>query len=294
VSRKALGKGIGALIADGQEERRDSSVVTEVALSALTANPHQPRREFSKTSLSELAESIRQKGVLQPILVEAGQDGSYTIIAGERRVRAARMAGLQKIPVIVRQFSTNDKLEIALIENIQREDLTPIEEAQAFKRLMETAGLSQEEVAAQVGKDRSTVANSLRLLKLPADMQEALDSGEMSPGHARAILMAVNPSDQTLLFRRVMETGISVREAEQMAAELNRGKKASGKSGKGRAQAGDGRAAPEIRTLEQGLIERLGTKVSIKGTSVKGRIEIQYYSSDDLERVCDIIQGQKK
>jgi ParB family chromosome partitioning protein len=294
MSKKALGKGISALISGDQEENRESSRIAEVELSALSPNPHQPRHDFSESSLAELSDSIKQKGVLQPILVEAGRDGSYTIIAGERRVRAAKMAGLRKVPVIVRQFNAQEKLEIALIENIQREDLTPIEEAQAYKRLMESAGLSQEDVAIQVGKDRSTIANSLRLLKLPADMQEALDSGEMSPGHARAILMAVNPSDQGLLFRRVIETGISVREAEQMAADLNRGKKISGKASKGRPQAGDERREPEIRELEQGLIEKLGTKVSIKGTSAKGRIEIEYYSSDDLERVFDIIQGQKK
>jgi ParB family chromosome partitioning protein len=294
MSKKALGKGISALISGDQEENRESSRIAEVELSALSPNPHQPRHDFSESSLAELSDSIKQKGVLQPILVEAGRDGSYTIIAGERRVRAAKMAGLRKVPVIVRQFNAQEKLEIALIENIQREDLTPIEEAQAYKRLMESAGLSQEDVATQVGKDRSTIANSLRLLKLPADMQEALDSGEMSPGHARAILMAVNPSDQGLLFRRVIETGISVREAEQMAADLNRGKKISGKASKGRPQAGDERREPEIRELEQGLIEKLGTKVSIKGTSAKGRIEIEYYSSDDLERVFDIIQGQKK
>jgi ParB family chromosome partitioning protein len=292
--KKALGKGIGALIAGGQEEKYESSVVTEVELSALKANPHQPRHEFSEASLAELADSIRQKGVLQPVLVEDALDGSFTIIAGERRVRAARMAGLRKVPVIVRQFSTQEKLEIALIENIQREDLTPIEEAEAYKKLMESAGLNQEAVAAQVGKDRSTVANSLRLLKLPREMQEAIGSGEMSPGHARAVLMTVNPADQTLLFRKVIDMGISVREAEQMATDLNRGKKPIGKAAKGSAQSYDGRREPEIRELEQGLIERLGTKVSIKGTSAKGRIEIEYYSSDDLERVLEIIQGNQK
>jgi ParB family chromosome partitioning protein len=291
MSKKALGKGIGALISAGHGDARD---ISELELSALAPNPHQPRRDFSEASLSELADSIRQKGVLQPVLVEAAEDGSYTIIAGERRVRAAKMAGLRRIPVIVRKFSAQERLEIALIENIQREDLTPIEEAQAYKKLMDSAGLSQEAVAAQVGKDRSTVANSLRLLKLPPAMLEALDTGEMSPGHARAILMVVNPADQTLLFRRVIEMGISVREAEQMAADLNRGKKQGGSAPKGRTHGKEGRTEPEIRELEQGLIERLGTKVSIKGTSAKGRIEIEYYSTEDLERVFEIIQGQKK
>ncbi len=294
MSKKALGKGIGALIAGGQGDAKDTAGVMEVEVSALKANPNQPRRGFKESALSELADSIKEKGVLQPVLVEAGEDGSYSIIAGERRVRAARMAGLRKVPVIVRKFNDREKLEIALIENIQREDLTPIEEAQAYKKLMEASGLSQEEVATQVGKDRSTVANSLRLLKLPAVMQKAVDDNEMSAGHARAILMTVNTADQTLLFKRIVDSGISVREAEQMAAELNRGKKDSGKKVKGRSEPAEERKAPEIRELEQGLIERLGTKVSIKGSSGKGRIEIDYFSSEDLDRVIEIIQGRTK
>ena len=293
MSKKALGKGIGALITSGSVEKDAAAGITEVDLSSLAANPHQPRHEFGESALSELAESIKQKGVLQPVLVEAAADGSYTIIAGERRVRAARMAGLRKVPVIIRQFNEQEKLEIALIENIQREDLTPIEEAHAYKRLMETAGLSQEAVAGKVGKDRSTVANSLRLLKLPPEMQEAIGSAEMSPGHARAILMVVNPADQTILYKRVVENGISVREAEQMAADLNRGKKTSGKQGKKGAPSGRKSTDPEIRDLEQELREKLGTKVAIKGTSAKGKIEIEYYSMDDLERVLEIITGRK-
>jgi ParB family chromosome partitioning protein len=293
MSKRALGKGIGALIPTEEGQKREASGVTEAALSALAPNPDQPRRDFSEAALSELADSIRKKGVLQPVLVEAAQDGAYTIIAGERRVRAARMAGLEKIPVIVRQFNDREKLEIALIENIQREDLTPIEEAQAYRKLMESAGLSQEEVAAQVGKDRSTVANSLRLLKLDPGMQEAVDKGDMSPGHARAILMSLNPSDQRLLFKRILERGISVREAEQMAASLNRGKKAAGKSAKGGSQSDRNAREPEIHEIEESLIERLGTKVEIRGTSAKGKIEISYFSSEDLERVIEILSGKK-
>ncbi len=292
MSKRALGKGIGALISEGGGDRRDLPGVTEVSLSALSPNPHQPRREFGQESLNELADSIRKKGVLQPVLVEAGQDGSYTIIAGERRVRAARLAGLQKVPAIVGQFSSQEKLEIALIENIQREDLAPIEEALAYKQLMEASGLSQEEVASQVGKDRSTVANSLRLLKLPAEMQEALDKGRMSAGHARAILMVSGPSQQQRLFRQIVEQGISVREAERIASELAEGKKPHGGS-KDAEPAGQTVKEPELREIEAGLIERLGTKVEIKGTAAKGRIEVSYYSVEDLERVIEIIQGKK-
>jgi ParB family chromosome partitioning protein len=289
MSKRALGKGISALISEGGEDRRELPGVTEVPLSSLHPNPRQPRREFDPSSLNELADSIRKKGVLQPVLVEAGAEDSYTIVAGERRVRAARLAGLQKVPVIVGRFNAQEKLEIALIENIQREDLAPIEEALAYKSLMEASGMSQEEVAAQVGKDRSTVANSLRLLKLPADMQEALDKGRMSAGHARAILMASTPSQQQRLYHRIVEQGISVREAERLASEAVEGKKPP----KGGQPPEKAAKAPELREIEAGLIERLGTKVEIKGTSARGRIEVSYYSADDLERVMEIIQGKK-
>lgn len=284
MSKKALGKGIGALL--GGDEAPDPSSVAEVPLSALKPNPEQPRREFNEAALRELADSIRQKGVLQPVLAEASTDGTYMIVAGERRVRAARLAGLEKLPVIVRQFSDEEKLEIALIENVQREDLNPIEQALAFKRLMEVAGLNQEEMAARVGKDRSTVANTLRLLKLPADAQEAVGKGELTAGHARAILMLVNPADQQVLLRRVIEKGISVREAEEAAAALNSGKRGAARKGGGAAGA---RKEPEIRDMEQKLIEKLGTKVDINGTGRKGRIQISYYSADDLERVLQLL-----
>jgi ParB family chromosome partitioning protein len=291
MSKRVLGKGIGALLPTPAELVDDQRGVNEVLISSLSPNPRQPRKEFGESALAELAESIRQKGILQPVLVEAAAEGGYVIVAGERRVRAAKIAGLTKIPVIVRQFSPQEKLEISLIENIQREDLTPIEEAMAYKSLMESAGMGQEEVAARVGKDRSTVANSVRLLKLPPEMQGALEKGEMTPGHARAILMTVNPADQILLFRRIEERGISVREAEQIAAGLNRGKKAAGKQTK---RGGKGEKSPELRELEEGLIEALGTKVEIKGSAAKGRVEISYFSSDDLERIAEILKRKKQ
>jgi ParB family transcriptional regulator, chromosome partitioning protein len=286
MSKKALGKGIGALL--GDDEKTDVSSVAEVPLSALQPNPQQPRHDFDDASLKELADSIREKGVLQPILAEAGRDGAYIIIAGERRVRAAILAGLQKIPVVVRQFTAQEKLEIALIENVQREDLTPIEEALAYRRLMEMADLSQEQIALKVGKDRSTIANTLRLLKLPEDARDALSSGAINAGHARALLMLVNPSDQQVLLRRMLESGISVREAEQMASSMNAGKKGAGKSGQG-ARAVSMRGDPELRSIEQRLIEKLGTKVALLGSGKKGRIEISFFSSEDLERLLALL-----
>lgn len=286
MSRKALGKGIDALL--GDESRTDPSTLAEVRLSLLKPNPHQPRQEFDDASLQELADSIKEKGVLQPILAEADQAGAYFIVAGERRVRAARLAGLEKIPVIVRQFNAQEKLEIALIENVQREDLTPIEQGLAYRRLMEMANLSQEQIAQKVGKDRSTVANVLRLLKLPPEAQDALTRGSITSGHARALLMLVNPSDQQLLLRRVVEAGISVREAEDMAASLNKGKKGAPKSGRAGTAAAT-RKVPELQEIEQKLIEKLGTKVEVLGTTAKGRIEISYFSAEDLERLLETL-----
>jgi ParB family transcriptional regulator, chromosome partitioning protein len=287
MSKKVLGKGIGALLGDEGGDI-DPSSISEVPLSALKPNPQQPRKDFDETALRELADSIRQKGVLQPVLAEASSDGSYLIVAGERRVRAARLAGLERVPVLVRQFSPEEKLEIALIENVQREDLNPIEEALAYRNLMEIAGLNQEQIAARVGKDRSTVANTLRLLKLPEEAQDALEKGRLTPGHARALLALANPADQAVLFKRILDKGISVREAEELSAVFSAGKREGGKSRRSE-QSSTTRRDPEVREIEQKLIEKLGTKVNLKGNGSKGRIEISYYSTDDLERLLEII-----
>jgi len=287
MSRKALGKGIDALL--GGDLHSENAAVVEVALADLKPNPEQPRRAFKESTLRELADSIREKGVLQPVLAEADIGGGYIIIAGERRVRAARLAGLEKIPVVVRQFAAREKLESAVIENVQREDLSPMEEAQAYKRLMEMADLSQEQVAQKVGKDRSTVANTIRLLKLPEDAQAELDRGAISPGHARALLMLVNVSDQQVLLRRIVDRGMSVREAEDMAGGLNKGQKGAHPGGRS-SPVPSRRAGPDIRDLEQKLIEKLGTKVEVKGTSSRGKIQISYFSADDLERILQILK----
>ena len=282
--KKALGKGIGALLG---EEAQPGAQTVEVALSALKANPHQPRQEFSESSLRELADSIREKGVLQPILVEPAEDGEYFIIAGERRARAARLAGLQTIPVIVRQFTQQEMLEIALIENVQREDLTPLEQARAYRNLMDMAGLGQEQLAQRVGKERSTVANTLRLLKLPEDAQDALGKGDITAGHARALLMVVNPADASVLLKRIVGSGLSVRQAEEGASALNQGRRGAAK---GTRKAGAAaRVDPELREFQQALLEKLGTKVEIRGTQHRGKIEISYFSSEDLERILKLV-----
>ncbi len=288
MSRKALGKGIGALL--GEEPGAGSSLPLEVALASLKPNPHQPRQDFSDSSLRELADSIREKGVLQPILVEQGPDGEYLIVAGERRVRAARLAGLRTIPVIVRQFSPPERLEIALIENLQREDLTPIEQAQAYRSLMEMAGISQEQLAQRVGKERSTVANTLRLLKLPEEARDALGRGSITAGHARALLMLVNPGDLPVLLKRIIDSGLSVREAEDAVNALNHGRKGAARASRGAARETQRNSDPHLRELEQALLEKLGTKVEIHGTGARGRIEISYFSSEDLERLIQLLR----
>jgi ParB family chromosome partitioning protein len=248
----------------------------------LLPNPGQPRKVFGEAGLQELAASIREHGIIQPVIAEDRGDGTYTIVAGERRTRAARMAGLKEIPVIVRNYSEAKRMEVSLIENIQRTDLNPVEEAAAYRTLMDLTGLSQDEVAARVGKNRSTVANALRLLKLPPRMRSALEDGSMSPGHARAILSLENAVNQEALFKRIIAGGVSVREAEQAAAALEGGERPPKKTAKNRRD-------PELSAMEQKFIKTLGTKVVIEGNLSRGSIKIDYYSMDDLDRLYSIL-----
>jgi len=299
VAKRRLGKGIDALI-QGQEldEETQRAAVVEVPVEQLRANPEQPRKQFSEEHLSELTESVREKGVIQPILAEEADDGTYLIIAGERRFRAAQRAGLSSVPVLPRRFSHEEKLEIALIENLQREDLNPIDEAEAYRSLMEGASLTQDELARRLGLNRSTVANALRLLRLPEDLRAEIAEGRLSAGHARAILAVDNEEGRTRLTQRIRSEALSVRQAEELAGTLS---SAAGKprtAGKGGSGGGGGRGheasqgkSPELRELEEKLLDTLGTKVIVKGSHSKGRIEIEYYSLDDLERITGIICG---
>lgn len=306
--KSALGKGLDALLSLEQDynivaqgslnnegkqssESVGSEGVTLFSLQLLEPNPDQPRTYFDEESLKELADSIQQRGVIQPILIEKSKaPGRFQIIAGERRYRAAKLAGLEKIPAIVRDLSHEEKLEIALIENIQRENLSPLEEAKAYRRIMEELHITQQEVAERVGKNRSTVANSLRLLKLPEEIQLAINDGDLSAGHARAVLSLVNPADQSALYRLIKTKGLSVRETESLATDWNNGKKNvkdAGRDGEPSSKMRD----PDLVRLEESLIEKLGTKVQIKGSPKKGTIEIAFYSSEDLQRVLDIVTG---
>jgi len=252
-----------------------------IPLEKLKSNPNQPRKDFDSAELTELADSIRQQGIIQPIIAEDTGDGTYTIVAGERRSRAARLAGLIEVPVILRKYSEEKRMEVSLIENIQRSDLNPIEEAQAYRQLMDMKGLSQDEAAARVGKNRVTVANALRLLKLPAEIQESIRKGELSAGHARALLAVPDARARDVLFREITQKGISVREAEKRAGEQNKKPKKAVKKGRD----------PELYAMEEKFITRLGTKVVIKGDLKKGSIEITYYSMEDLERLYEILGG---
>ncbi len=288
MSKRALGKGLNSLIPqyDEPENGSDSSVST-VPINRIRVNPDQPRKTFNEEALKELADSIKEQGIIQPIIVE--KDGNeYNIVAGERRFRAARMAGLFEIPVIIRKYTVEEKLEAALIENIQREDLNAVEEAMGYQMLMNTLHLNQEEIAKKVGKKRSTVANSLRLLNLPEDIQEALVSGKITAGHARTLLSVVNPSDMRILYSRILNDGLSVRESEKQAAALNNGERTAPEKKEEPKKIKD----PEISRMEQKFIDALGTKVTVKGGLKKGKIEISYFSLDDLERIYDIITNE--
>jgi ParB family chromosome partitioning protein len=293
VAKNRLGKGLGALLpteTTAMEDRPQGKAPgtageTLLSLEKLSANPEQPRRSFDRAELEELAASIKQHGIIQPIIVDQGEDGNFVIVAGERRSRAARMAGLTEVPAIIRKYPDQKRLEVALVENIHRADLNPIEEASAYRQIMENGGLSQDETAERVGKNRSTVANALRLLKLPPAMRGALEDGSLSAGHARAILSLAGAAAQERLFTEIRSRGLSVREAEKLAAELGSGGRAA-KPGKAKPP---DRRDPQLKAMEEKCIETLGTKVTIRGTLKKGAVEIEYYSMEDLDRLYSIL-----
>lgn len=275
--RRALGRGLGALIPGAPRERVEPTppaapepVPTEVRLAEIAPNPWQPRRRFRDESIEELASSIRERGVVQPLIVRRAGTG-FELIAGERRLRAATRVGLEKVPVAIRDASDAEMLEVALIENIQREDLNPIEEALAYKRMAEELGLKQEVIATRVGKERSTVANSLRLLQLPPEVQEAVELGKLTAGHARAIAMAGSVEAMIRLARRALEQKLNVRQTERMAKAERPAKK---------------QPSIEVRDLEERLTRALGTRVRIAPHSaVAGSISIDYFSLDQFDQL---------
>lgn len=294
MSRKALGKGLDALIPGAGEDAEPASevgsrarrpgeagVVTNVQVKAIRPNPFQPRQDFDRETLEELADSIRQKGVLQPILVRSTEEG-YELIAGERRLRAAKLAGLKAIPAIIYEIeSDEDMLELSIIENVQREDLNAIDTALAYRRLIDDCSLTQEDVSERVGKSRAAVANKIRLLGLPAEVQKKVRGGDLSEGHARALLGLPTRKEQADLARRAIRQGLSVREVERLVRKLADG-------GGGERKKKDTRdLSPRLQAILEEMQRALGTKVVLKGSEKKGSLRIEYYSADDLTRICD-------
>lgn len=277
VQRK-LGRGLDFLLSETADA--ETAEVLQIELERLKPNPFQPRREFRAEELEELAASIREHGVLQPIVVRAAGD-DYEIVAGERRFRACQRLGLKTVPALVRVADDTQMLELALIENIQRQDLGPIEEARAYQSYIQRLDMTQEQAALRLGKSRSAVANMLRLLDLPGDIQELVSRGTLLMGHARALLALGDPEAQRSLARRVESEKLSVRDVERLARTWSEAKAPAGDSEPIR--------SPHIADLERQLSERLGTRVSIRERAAAGKIVIDYYSAEDLERLLALL-----
>ncbi|MEK6548732.1 MAG: ParB/RepB/Spo0J family partition protein [Nitrospirota bacterium] len=278
MQKKALGRGLQTLIPVGNAAGRDE--IEDVPLSLVSPNPFQPRRVFDEAELEELANSVKAKGVLQPILVRKLGDGGFELIAGERRWRAAKIAGLKKIPAIIRPATDAEAMEMALIENLQRKDLNPMEAARAYQRLMKEFGLTQEAVSRTLGKERSSIANTVRLLALQSDVQTWVESDQLSWGHAKVLLAVSDPEQQVRLGRRAVTERLSVRDLERLVRPAHR----AGRSNNAR----KGHRPSEI---EERMSRRLGTKVRLIHGKTGGKIVIDYYSPADLERVIDMILG---
>jgi ParB family chromosome partitioning protein len=286
LKRRALGRGLSALIREGPPLA--PPVERRVPVAEIRPNPRQPRRFFDDARIAALAESIRQQGVLQPLVVRQVEHG-YELIIGERRFRAAQRAGLDRVPVVVKEVSDAESLEMALVENIQREDLTPIEEALAYRQLMEEFHLTQEEVAGRVGKSRPVVTNLLRVLNLPDSIKDEVDRGNLSVGHARALLALETPDQQIEMANKIMRQGLSVRETEMLIARTQGA--SHGDSLQPRNQAAPTNLDIHISALEEDLIRALGTKVRLHPRKKGGRIEIEYYSNEELEGLVRRLKG---
>jgi ParB family chromosome partitioning protein len=285
-SKRGLGKGLGALIPQGSVFTGGRTIVN-IEIGNVTPNPRQPRTRFPKESLNELAESIKAQGVIEPILTRM-RDGKYELIAGERRLRAAKMAGITAIPAIVKDFTDEQALEISLIENLQREDLNPMDESEGYSRLSSEFGLTQEDIAKRVGKDRTTVTNMIRLLSLPKQIKDSLRKEEITVGHARPLLSLEEADKQLHFWREIVKHNLSVRDTEILV---------TGKEEKPKIKKGGRKRAftqnAELNALIEQLTELLATKVKVFGTPDRGRIEIEYYSKEDLERLLELITSGK-
>jgi ParB family chromosome partitioning protein len=279
MTRKALGRGLNALL--HTVENTSPAGLAEVAVDLIDANPFQPRRTFSADKLKELSDSIRASGVVQPVLLRRSDD-RYQLIAGERRLRAARLAGLTAIPAVVREIGDRDALELALTENLLREDLNQIEAAQGYALLQQKHGLSHEEIAERLGLDRSTVTNTLRLLRLPPEVQQMIAEGAISAGHARALLGLESAAAQLQMANLIVKQGLSVRQVENLVAL--RTSPAPKKE-----EAEEPRVDPNVRAAVLEMERTLGTRVKVHGDEKRGKIEISYFSAEDLNRIYELI-----
>jgi len=280
MQKQALGKGLGALIPDlsGLNDKEKKALgIADIELDKIVPNEYQPRKTFQDDALKELAASIKEHGVIQPIIVHR-IGTNYGLIAGERRWRASRIAGLKTIPALVKEATKRELIEQALIENIQREDLNPLEAAEAYKRLQDEFKLTQEDLAKRVGKERSTVTNFLRLLSLPKEVKHDLAAGNLSMGHAKALLSMERVRDQVQVGSMIVKKGLSVREAEALAGKLKNPTKEK-----------KPKVATELKSVEDKLRKSLGTKVSVTGKAKGGRIVIDYYSAEELDRILEKI-----
>ena len=283
MEKKALGKGLQALLPEKKtlvwKVEQDGQAISLLSLKQIIPNRYQPRRIFGEEDVAELAESIKEHGVLQPIVVRRKGDGVYELIAGERRFRAATLAGLPTIPALIRNSNDEKSLALALVENIQRQNLNPMEEARAYSRLVGEFGLTQDLVASSVGKDRSSIANILRLLMLPKEVQQFIESGTLSLGHAKVLAGLSGPNTQLHMAKRIVSEKLSVRQTEQLIARQTKGN--SGKHGKNEPK--------RFQHLEDQLRKHFGTKVQVKAASKGGHLVIHYYSDEDLDRVSAMI-----
>ncbi len=278
MTERKLGRGLDSLLGDAQPGGADELV--RLRLDEIRSSPYQPRQEFEEARLAELATSIRQSGLLQPVIVRPGASG-YELVAGERRVRAARMAGLQEIPAIVRSYADDEVLVLGLVENIQRDDLNPIDKAVAYRRLVAHLGATQEEVAGRLGLDRSSVSNMIRLLDLPEEVRDLVRRGALGMGHARALLSLRDEVDRLRVAERIVREDLSVRAVEKLAREGGASKPAR------RIQP---RKTAQVQALESELRAHLGTKVSIQDRRGKGRIQIEYFSPEEFDRILDMLR----
>lgn len=287
----ALGRGLDALISTETVNTQGSSRINEVAIELIEANPNQPRREFDPNALNELAQSIREIGIIQPITLRQVDDNKFQIIAGERRWRASLIAGLTAIPAYIRTISDESVMEMALVENIQREDLNAIEIALAYQHLLENDGMTQEKVSDRVGKSRAAIANYLRLLRLPAQIQLALQKKEIDMGHARSLLSLESPSMQIKLFKEIMKNGYSVRKVEQIVSEMKAGEDLGNATKKAAAK---NQLSAEFDVLKSRLSSFLGSKVQLAcSANGKGKITIPFNNEEDLERLMVLFDKLK-